>query len=109
MTRYLHVVTTASNQEEAIALAKGATASRLAAGVQIIGPIRSMYWWGGEIQDTEEWQLTMKTTSDALPAVKSYIKANHSYEVPEIVTIPIIDGSPEYLAWVSAETTPDRS
>ncbi|MEU4724779.1 divalent-cation tolerance protein CutA [Nonomuraea dietziae] len=109
MTDYLQVVSTASTPEEAARLARGATEARLAAGAQIIGPIRSIYWWGGKVQDAQEWQLVMKTTSDSLSALESYIKANHSYEVPEIIAIPIAGGSAEYLAWVGAETTPDRS
>ncbi|MEU4548244.1 divalent-cation tolerance protein CutA [Nonomuraea dietziae] len=109
MTSYLQVVSTTSNQEEAVRLAQGITEARLAACVQIRGPIRSIYWWDGRLQDAEEWQLVMKTTSDALSPLESYIKANHSYEVPEIIAIPITGGSAEYLAWVSAETTPDRS
>ncbi|WP_431901591.1 divalent-cation tolerance protein CutA [Nonomuraea sp. bgisy101] len=109
MTDYLQVVSTASSQEEAVRLAWGATEARLAAGVQIMGPIRSIYWWGGKIQDAEEWRLVIKTTSDALPALESYIKANHGYEVPEIVATPIVAGSVEYLSWVRAVTTQDRS
>ncbi|MEU4701789.1 divalent-cation tolerance protein CutA [Nonomuraea dietziae] len=109
MTSYFQVASTVSSQEEALRLARGATEDRLAAGVQIIGPIRSIYWWAGKIQEAEEWQLLMKTTADALPALESYIQANHSYEVPEIIATPIIAGSAEYLSWVSAETTRDRS
>ncbi|MFC7723225.1 divalent-cation tolerance protein CutA [Nonomuraea recticatena] len=109
MTDYLQVASTTSSQEEAVRLARGITEARLAACVQIAGPIRSIYWWVGKVQDAEEWHLVIKTTSDALSALESYIKANHSYEVPEIIATPIIGGSAEYLAWVSAETTPDRS
>ncbi|WP_084955840.1 divalent-cation tolerance protein CutA [Thermoactinospora rubra] len=109
MGDYLQVTTTASSSDEAARLARAVTEARLAACVQILGPIRSVYWWDGEVQDEQEWQLVMKTTADALPALESHIKANHSYDVPEIVATPIVGGSAEYLAWVSAETGSGRA
>jgi periplasmic divalent cation tolerance protein len=107
MADFMQVVTTVDNEDAAGQLARGITGARLAACVQIVGPIKSLYWWQGEIEDAREWQLVIKTTSELLPALEEYIKANHSYETPEITATRISWGSREYLGWISAETRTD--
>ncbi|MEU8361476.1 divalent-cation tolerance protein CutA [Nonomuraea sp. NPDC048882] len=97
-------MTTVPSVDEGIALAHSITSERLAAGVQIIGPIRSLYWWQGSLRDEQEWQLVIKTRRPLLSALESHIKANHSYETPEIVATEIAAGSAEYLVWISEET-----
>jgi len=104
MTDFMQVVTTVGSEDSAELLARGIVGARLAACVQIVGDIRSLYWWQGGIDDTREWQLVIKTTSERLPALETYIKANHSYETPEITATEITWGSREYLDWISAET-----
>jgi periplasmic divalent cation tolerance protein len=101
---YVQVLTTVPSADEGAALARSITSKRLAACVQIIGPIRSLYWWQGSLQDEQEWQLVIKTRHALLGALESHIKANHSYETPEIVATDITAGSDEYLDWISAET-----
>jgi periplasmic divalent cation tolerance protein len=105
----MQVVTTVDSEDSAEMMARGIVGARLAACVQIVGPIRSLYWWEGSIDDAREWQLVIKTTSERLEALESYIKANHSYDTPEITGTEIIWGSREYLDWISAETRTDAS
>lgn len=100
----MQVVTTVDSEEAGEQLARSITGARLAACVQIVGPVRSIYWWHGELDDAREWQLVMKTTSECLPELEAHIKANHSYETPEITATEIPWGSREYLGWISAET-----
>ena len=66
-------------------LAPSVVEARLAACVQIVGPIRSLFWWQGKFDDAREWQLLMKTTSERLPELERHVKANHSYDAPEII------------------------
>jgi periplasmic divalent cation tolerance protein len=104
MADSMQVVTTVDSEDAAEQLARGITGERLAACVQIVGPIRSLYWWQGELEEAREWQLTIKTTSERLSELEAYIKENHSYETPEITATEIAWGSREYLDWISAET-----
>ena len=109
MTDFTQVVTTVDSGDAAELLARGILNARLAACVQIVGPIRSLYWWRGSIDDAREWQLIIKTTSERLSALEAHIKDNHSYETPEITVTEISGGSREYLEWISAETRTDAS
>lgn len=104
MSDYMQVLTTVDSAEGAERLGRSITGARLAACVQIVGPIRSLYWWQDEVEDAQEWQLLIKTTSERLPELEQHIKANHSYDTPEIIATPIPWGSQEYLGWISAET-----
>jgi periplasmic divalent cation tolerance protein len=104
MAGFMQVATTVDSEEEAGALARGIAGARLAACVQIIGPIRSVYWWQDAIEDAREWQLLIKTTEERLPELEAYIKASHSYDTPEIIAIQIPWGSREYLDWVGEQT-----
>lgn len=100
------VVTTTDSAEAAEELAKGIVAARVGACVQIVGPIRSFYQWEGEVQDDQEWQLWVKTAADRLDALTEHIKKHHSYDVPEIVALPVLGGNGDYLQWVTDETRP---
>jgi periplasmic divalent cation tolerance protein len=98
------VITTTDSAEGAAVLARGIVDARLAACVQIVGPIRSIYRWVGDVQDEQEWQCWIKTSTDRLDALTEHIKQNHSYDVPEIVALPIVGGSTDYLSWITNET-----
>lgn len=104
MADYVQVLTTVDSADEAERLGHSVVGTRLAACVQIVGPVKSLYWWEGKVEDAQEWQLLMKTTAERLPALERHIKANHSYDTPEIIATPIPWGSAEYLGWVSEET-----
>lgn len=100
MTEYLQVLTTAGSEEEAGRIASMLVERRLAACVQVVGPITSRYRWQGAIEEEREWQCLAKTTRAAYSAVEAAIREAHSYDEPEIIATPIVAGSPGYLAWI---------
>ena len=97
------VITTTDNAAEAKSLAKGIVTERLAACVQET-VISSTYWWDGEVESADEFLLLCKTTKDRVEALTSWVLANHSYDTPEVVELPIEGGSDAYLAWITANT-----
>ncbi|KWX03627.1 hypothetical protein TH66_12365 [Carbonactinospora thermoautotrophica] len=103
---YLQVITTTDAKDAADQLARSIVEARLAACVQVLGPISATYWWEGKVESAEEWLLQMKTTADRYEALAEHIKTHHSYDTPEIVATPITNGSADYLSWVRAETRP---
>jgi len=104
MSECVQVMTTASTREEAARIASALLEQRLAACAQIVGPIESRYWWKGRIEQSTEWLCILKTRRVKFPAVEAAIRANHSYEVPEIVSCPIELASEPYLQWLRSET-----
>jgi periplasmic divalent cation tolerance protein len=106
MPDFLQVTTTAGSREEADRLALALVEARLAACVQVLGPITSRYWWQGVVEVSEEWLCLVKTTTARYPDVEAAIRRLHSYDEPEIVAVPVVAGSPSYLGWVLRETGP---
>jgi|SRR5215472_538039 len=104
MAEYMLIMTAVGDESEAERLAREIAGARLAAAVQIIGPVRSFYWWKGDLVDAREWQVQIKTTKERLGDIAAHIRANHSYETPGILALKIEAGSREYLDWISAET-----
>ena len=102
MTDKRIVLTTAGSEEEARKIAQHMVEHKLAACVNIIPRIESVYRWQGKIESSREWLLLIKTTIEKLPAVKDAIRTLHSYDLPECVAITIDDGSREYLQWIGA-------
>jgi len=98
------LMTTVTRRADARKLAKMAVRMRLAACVQTIGGVRSTYRWKGKIEDSAEILMLFKTTKKALPGLIKAIKATHPYSLPELVAVPVVAGSSEYLKWVGAET-----
>ncbi len=103
MKNYLLVQTTLSEREDALRVAKFITEAKLTACAQIDGPILSVYWWKGKLESEEEWRCTFKTKRSLYPELEVKIKEVHPYETPEIIAIPIIDGSSDYLKWIDDE------
>ena len=101
MSDYVQVTTTVGSEEEAQRLSSALVERRLAACVQILGPIRSRYRWQGQVEEAEEWQCLAKTEAKLYPRVESVIRELHSYDEPEILATPIVAGSAGYLRWVS--------
>ena len=101
--RYVVVTTTAGSSAAASSLASLIVRERLAACVQLTR-IRSVYRWKGKIESAVEFRLDAKTRASLAPSLRRFIRANHSYEVPEIITTHIIEGLPSYLAWIENET-----
>ena len=100
------VITTTSSAEAADELGRGIVDAGLGACVQIVGPICSIYRWEGEVHNEQEWQCWIKTSTDRLDSLTEYIRMNHSFDVPEVVVLPIVGGSADYLSWVTNETRP---
>jgi periplasmic divalent cation tolerance protein len=107
MSDYLQVLTTAGSEKEAGRIASLLVEGRLAACVQVVGPIVSHYRWQGAVEEEREWQCLAKTTRAAYPAVEAAIRELHSYEEPEIIATEVVAGSPGYLAWID-ENVGDR-
>jgi periplasmic divalent cation tolerance protein len=101
---YLMVMTTTDAREDAERLARGLVEQRLAACVQVLGPISSTYRWEGAVETAEEWLCLVKTTGARFEALAAHVEANHGYETPELTAVPVSHGSPAYLAWVSSAT-----
>ena len=104
LSPYRVVLITAGTAEEAAALAQVLVGERLAACVNIVGPIRSVYRWQGHVEDGAEHLLIAKTRTDLVEGLATRVKELHSYQVPEILSIPADYGWPPYLAWLSSET-----
>jgi periplasmic divalent cation tolerance protein len=101
---YCQVVTTTGSEEAAEALARAAVAARLAACAQVLGPISSHYRWQGEVTLDREWQVLFKTTAAAYPALERQLRDAHTYDVPEILCLPVTAGHRPYLDWLDSET-----
>jgi periplasmic divalent cation tolerance protein len=102
----VQVLTTAASEEEAGEIAELLVERKLAACVQVVGPITSRYRWQGKVEEEREWQCLVKTTRAAYEQVEAAIREAHSYDEPEIIATPIIAGSPGYLAWIDDNVAP---
>ena len=100
MTDKRLVLSSTSSREEAQKIAEALVEARLAACVQIIGPMHSVYRWQDAVEKAEEFLLLMKTTVTSLPRLRNELKNLHSYEVPECIEIPIESGLPAYMEWI---------
>ncbi len=104
MTDKLLVLTTAGSEQEAESLACALVEKRLAACVNIIPRIGSVYRWKGEVEKSEEWLLLIKTVRARQDEVFAAVRERHSYELPESISIAIEDGSKEYFDWLTEST-----
>jgi len=105
MSAYIQLTTTIDTRAAAMRLARALVESRLAACVQIIGPITSIYRWKGNVEQAKEHLCIIKTRAALFRKVEAEIKRLHSYEVPEIIALPISKGSRRYLAWLASATS----
>ena len=95
------IISTAGLREEASRIASILVEEKLAACVNIVGPIDSIYRWQGKVEDAQEFLMLVKTTATRSQAVMTRIRELHSYKVPEVIEVDINDGSPDYLKWIS--------
>ncbi|MDJ0741195.1 MAG: divalent-cation tolerance protein CutA [Gammaproteobacteria bacterium] len=105
MSDHLLIITTLPDAAAGAATARRLVESGLAACVNIGAPVTSIYQWQGQIEQGQEVMLTIKTASSRLAAVEQAIRADHPYELPEVIAVPITAGSADYLAWIDACTT----
>ncbi len=101
MTDYRIVLTTAGSVDEAERIATTLVEAELAACVNIVSPITSVYRWKGAVQKEQEWLLLIKTTASASENVSKKIRELHSYDLPECIQVPIEAGTAEYLNWIA--------
>jgi periplasmic divalent cation tolerance protein len=105
MTDMRIVLTTAGSQSEARRIAEILVERKLAACVNIISRVQSIYRWEGKTQETEEWLLVIKSMKDSFAKLRDAIKELHPYELPECLSLTVDDGSEEYLNWVNDSMT----
>jgi periplasmic divalent cation tolerance protein len=98
------VISTIDSEDAARSLAAGVVEANLGACAQVVGPITSVYRWEGAVHSDTEWRIEIKTAADRVAALVEHLKAEHSYDTPEIVATPITGGSAEYLSWVVDQT-----
>jgi periplasmic divalent cation tolerance protein len=102
------VTTTLLDQSAAERIATRLVEERLAACAQVLGPVRSTYWWEGKVEQASEWSCQLKTTLTRLPVLQARIRELHPYQVPEIIAVPILQGNPDYLKWIQDAVRSER-
>jgi len=98
------VFVTCGSEEEALKIARSLLEEHLVACVNIISPVRSLYRWEGKIWDEREWLLVIKTQKKRFEDLEKKVKSLHSYSVPEIIALPIVEGASSYLNWLKEMT-----
>jgi periplasmic divalent cation tolerance protein len=100
---FVVILVTASGSDEAEKITAALLEGRRAACVNIIKPVVSRFWWKGKIDSADEVLLVIKTRETAVSDVIQTVKSNHAYTVPEIIVLPVVGGSEEYLDWIAGE------
>jgi periplasmic divalent cation tolerance protein len=103
MSEPIQVVTTTGSREEADKIAGALVERRLAACVQVVGPITSTYHWQGKLETSQEWLCVIKTLRSRYTPLEAAIRELHSYDVPEILAFGVVAGHRDYLDWLAAE------
>ncbi|MEX2262894.1 MAG: divalent-cation tolerance protein CutA [Bryobacteraceae bacterium] len=103
MTDKIVVYSTCASAEEAERIARRLVEERLAACVNVLPGMVSYYRWQGAIEQSSEWLLLIKTSRDRVDEVRRSIESLHSYQVPEVIAVPIVEGSVNYMNWLDAE------
>ena len=103
---YVVVFMTTSNKEEAVKIVRILLKERLIACANILDPVSSLFWWQGKIDEEKEFLVFMKSRKNLFERLSERVMEIHSYEVPEIIALPIIEGSPPYLDWLKASLQP---
>jgi periplasmic divalent cation tolerance protein len=104
MHQILAILTNAPDEATAHRIARELVGQRLAACVNILPGVQSIYSWEGSVEEAREIPLLIKTTAARYAALETALKAMHPYEIPELIAMPITAGLPSYLAWVASET-----
>lgn len=102
MTDKIIVFTTVDSEDLAVKLASGLVEERLAACVNVISPVRSIYRWKEKVCDDREMVLMIKTVAHLFNEVRDFIRANHTYELPEIIGLPVAAGEERVLDWITS-------
>lgn len=100
----LVILVTAPTQDEALTIGRRLVEKKLVACATVVPHVTSIFEWEGTVTEEQEWLMVLKSTADAYPAVEAEVKAGHSYDVPEILALPVAQGSRAYLDWLRAVT-----
>jgi periplasmic divalent cation tolerance protein len=103
VTDKIVVFSTCDSEEQAGQIARALVEQQLAACVNILPGARSIYRWKGQVEDAAEWMLIIKSRRDLMEQLRAAIGKIHTYEVPELLAVPVVDGSESYLAWIDKE------
>jgi len=104
MAEFVVLFVTCGSEEEALKVARALVEERLAACANLVSPIRSIYRWGGKVWDEKEWLLIIKTQRSRFEKLEKRVRSLHSYTTPEIIALPIVEGSSPYLRWIEEMT-----
>ena len=107
MTDKIVVLSTCSSAAEADVIARGLVERGLAACVNVLAGVRSIYRWRGAVEESSECLLIIKSRRDLFEPLRSELEKLHSYEVPEVVALAVVEGSPAYLSWLDHELHPE--
>ncbi len=102
MSSYIVVFMTVPDKKEATKIAHSLLKERLIACANIVGPVSSLFWWKGKIDKASEFLVIMKSKKNLFKKLSERVKELHSYEVPEVIALPVIEGLPSYLNWLGA-------
>jgi periplasmic divalent cation tolerance protein len=102
---FVVVFVTAGSADEAHRIARALVAERLAGCVNVVGPVQSIYRWHDAVEEAAEHLLVMKARAHDVPVLSERVRALHSYDVPEVLALPVTAGSEDYLAWLGAVTS----
>ena len=108
MTPAIVVLVTVGSEQEAETIATALLEERLAACVNVTSPVRSLYRWEGRIADDREWLLLIKTQARLFEALAARVRTLHSYDLPEIIALPVLAGTTDYVDWIQNETESER-
>ncbi|HUI78468.1 MAG TPA: divalent-cation tolerance protein CutA [Bryobacteraceae bacterium] len=100
MTDKIVVLSTCASEQEAESLARSMVEQRLAACVNVIPRVRSYYRWKGALESAEEWLLVIKSSRDRFERLMAALEKAHSYEIPEVLALPVVEGAANYLNWI---------
>jgi periplasmic divalent cation tolerance protein len=105
MTDKIVVLSTCDSEENAKKLAEQLVEQRAAACVTIVPRVHSVYRWKEQVESADEWLLVIKSRRDLFPALRAELEKLHTYEVPELIALPVVDGSEAYLEWLDGQLT----
>lgn len=103
-TECVTVTVTIDDESKAAEIAEAIVRERLAACGQVGSPIKSFYWWDGDVQNDAEWRIEFKTRAELLDRLTAAVIEIHTYDVPQVTASPIVGGLPAYIEWIKAET-----